>query len=160
MDATLSGLLGGIVGAVLGGLVVIWATKQQIRVLLAQTSGSVHERLYAQNLEIMRFLADHPQLYPYFFANKAISQAMGEMERLQILSTADMVVGFLDLVAVQVQELPNELRPNWENVILDQYHASAVVREHIHAHARWYSSSVLKHVSSEAPPDPPAHRDP
>jgi hypothetical protein len=73
MDPTLSGILGGIIGAVtgavVGGFFAVWATNKQIKVLIAQTSGNVHERLYTQNLEIMRFIAEHPKLYPYFFCN-------------------------------------------------------------------------------------------
>lgn len=147
MDSTLIVFLSGITGAVVGGLFAVWATNKQIKVVLAQTSGSVNERLYSQNLQIMQFIAEHPNLYPYFFRNKDFSEAKHEEERVQILSTADMIVGFMDLVSVLIGQLPKELRPNWESYVMDQYRSSSVLRRHIHSHACWYSSSVLNFIS-------------
>ena len=153
MDATLSGFLAGIIGAVIGGVFVVWATNKQIKVVLAQTSGSVNERLYNQNLEVMRFIAEHPNLYPYFFSNKELSESKSEEERVQILSAADMIVGFMDLVAVQINELPKELRPSWRKYVIDQYKSSPVLRQHIDSHSDWYSSGVLKLVSESGKTD-------
>lgn len=115
--------------------------------LIAQTNGSVHERLYNQNLEVMRFIAEHPNLYPYFFSNKELNEAKSEEEKAQILSTADLFAGFLDLAAVQINELPKELRPSWRNYVLDQYKSSPALRQHIDSHPDWYYYGVLKLVS-------------
>jgi hypothetical protein len=151
MDATLSGFLGGVLGAVIGGFFVVWATNRQIKVVLAQTSGSAYERMYNQNLEIMRFIAEHPYLYPYFFSNKDISEAKNEEERVQVLTTADMIVSFIDMVLVQIQDIPADMHPNWIRYVTDQYQSSVVLRQHVHSHSSWYSSDLLKLLSMEQP---------
>ena len=147
MDPTLSGFLGGIIGSVVAGLFVIWSTNRQTMALMAETSGSVNQQLYNQNLEVMRFIAEHPNLHPYFFSNKELSESKGEEEKAQILCTAVMVVGLMDLVAVEINELPEEFRASWERYVIDQYEYSAVVREQINSHSGWYSSGVLKLIS-------------
>ncbi len=96
----------------------------------------------------MRFIAEHPNIYPYFFNNKDLSEAKDEEERVQILSTADMIVSFIDLIAVQLQDLPREHRPNWEKFMTDQYHSSPVLRSIFIRTSGWYSSSVLNLVTA------------
>lgn len=147
LSALLVGIIGAIIGAISGGLFVVWATNKQMKVLIKQTSGSINERLYNQNLEVMRFFAEHPNLYPYFFSNKELNEAKSEEEKAQILCAADMFVGFLDLAALQIEELPTGLYYSWKKYILDQYKSSPVLRQHIASNPEWYSSSVLKLIS-------------
>ncbi|HEY8562570.1 MAG TPA: hypothetical protein VIL74_19480 [Pyrinomonadaceae bacterium] len=147
MDPTLMGFLGGIVGAGIGGVFAMWAANKQTMALMTETSGNVNERLYNQNLEIMRFLAEHPNLYPYFFSNKELGESMGETEREQVYCTAAMIIGFMNLIAVQIDELPEGQRPNWNRYVMEQYEASGVLRRQIDSHSNWYCSGVLKLIS-------------
>jgi hypothetical protein len=147
MDEASMGFLGGIIGAAIGGFFVIWGTNKQTMALMTETSGNVNERLYNQNLEIMRFLAEHPKLYPYFFSNKDISESMGETEKEQVHCTAVMIIGFMNLIAVQIDELPEAQRPMWNRFVIDQYESSDVLRRHINSHSNWYCSGVLKLIS-------------
>ena len=141
------GFLGGVVGATIGGFFVIWGTNKQTMALMTETSGNVNERLYNQNLEIMRFLAEHPNLYPYFFSNKEIGESMSETEKEQVHCTAVMIVGFMNLIAVQIEELPEAQRPSWNRYVLEQYESSDVLRRHINSHSNWYCLGVLKLIS-------------
>src|SRR6185436_9708688 len=115
--ATVVGLVGGILGAVIGGVFALKATKRQVEVMLKQARGDVNERLYGQSLEILRFFAENPTVRPYFYDNKDLRQAKDELEKLRVLSTAEMVGGFMELVALQIDEQPAEIQPRWKAYI-------------------------------------------
>ena len=65
--AAVTGILGVIIGAVIGGIFVKQATQKQIEVMLLQSRGDVNERLYSQSLSILKFFAEYPELRPYFY---------------------------------------------------------------------------------------------
>ena len=147
MDETSMAFLGGIIGAAVGGLFVIWGTNKQTMALMTETNGNVNERLYNQNLEIMRFLAEHPDLYPYFFSNKELAESMDGTEKEQVYCTAVMIIGFMNLIAVQIDELPETQRPSWNRYVMDQYESSDVLRRKIETHSNWYCTGVLKLIA-------------
>ncbi|MCA1566133.1 MAG: hypothetical protein LC803_10945 [Acidobacteria bacterium] len=148
MDATIlgaiAGIVGGVIGAVVGGVFALKAAKQQIKVMAAQSQGSVNERLYNQNFELMRFLAEHPKLRPYFYENKELSEAETAEEKLQVLSAAEMIAGFLELVALQMSEIPEGIQLRWQNYIIDEYNSSSVLREHFNTYGDWYAEEFLR----------------
>src|SRR5713101_4225651 len=129
--AAITGILGVILGAVIGGIFALKATKRQVEVMLLQSRGDVNERLYSQSLQIMKFFAENPEVRPYFYDNKDIARAGSELERLRVLSTAEMVSGFMELVALQIEDQPAEIQPRWKAYIVDQYNSSPVLREHL-----------------------------
>ena len=55
--AALAGVVCAAIGALLGGLFALKATKRQVQVMLEQSRGDVNERLYSQSLAILRFFA-------------------------------------------------------------------------------------------------------
>jgi hypothetical protein len=142
--AAIAGILGVILGAVIGGVFSLKATKRQIEVMLLQSRGDVNERLYSQSLEILRFIAENPELRPYFYDNKDLSRAESELERLRVLSTAEMVGGFMELVALQLEEQPAEIQPRWKAYIVDAYNSSVVLREHLSTCTAWYADDFLR----------------
>ena len=94
MDPTIlaaaAGIAGGVIGAIIGGVFALKATKRQV--------------------EIMRFFAENPELRPYFYDNKDLSRAESDLQRLRVLSAAEMVGGFMELVALQIREQPAEIQ--------------------------------------------------
>ena len=155
--AALSGVLGAIIGGVLGGVFVLKAAKRQVEVMLRQSRGDVNERLYNQSLEIMKFFAENPEVRPYFYDNKDLARAGSDLERLRVLSTAEMVSGFMELVALQLEDQPAEIQPRWKAYIVDQYKSSAVMREHIKTCKGWYADDFLRLLPAESA-DAPAPR--
>jgi hypothetical protein len=141
--AAVAGVLGVILGAVIGGVFALKATKRQVEVMLLQGRGDVNERLYSQSLVIMKFFAENPELRPYFYDNKDLSKAQSELEKLKVLSTAEMVSGFMELVALQLAEQPTDIQPRWKAYIVDGYNCSAVLREHIATCKAWYADDFL-----------------
>jgi hypothetical protein len=151
--AAIAGVLGVVLGAVIGGVFALKATKRQIEVMLLQSRGDVNERLYSQSLEILRFIAENPELRPYFYDNKDLTRTESELERLKVLSTAEMVGGFMELVALQLAEQPAEIQPRWKAYIVDGYNSSVVLREHLSTCMGWYADDFLRLLpknSSEA----------
>jgi hypothetical protein len=148
MDPTLlagiTGILGAVIGSVLGGVFALKATKRQVEVMLEQIREDVHERLYSQSLEIMKFFAENPEVRPYFYDNKDLATAANEHERLKVLSTAEMVSGFMELVALQIEQQPAKIQPRWQAYIADSYNSSAVVREHLAECEAWYAEDLLR----------------
>jgi hypothetical protein len=148
MDPTLFaavvGILGVILGAVIGGIFVQRATKRQIEVMMLQSRGDVNERLYNQSLSIMKFFAENPELRPFFYDNRELSLAADDLQRLKILSTAEMVAGFMELVALQLEEQLPEIRPRWKAYVCDAYASSPVLREHLESCRTWYADDLLR----------------
>ena len=142
--AAVAGVLGVIVGAVIGGVFALKATKRQIEVMTIQSRGDVNERLYSQSLAILRFIAENPELRPYFYDNKDLSRTENELEKLKVLSTAEMVGGFMELVALQLAEQPAEIQPRWKAYIVDGYNSSVVLREHLSTCIAWYADDFLR----------------
>ncbi len=142
--AALTGILGAVIGAVLGGVFALKATKRQVEVMSEQIREDVHERLYSQSLEILKFFAENPEVRPYFYDNKNLAAAGSEMERLKVLSTAEMVAGFMELVALQLKQQPAEIQPRWKAYIADTYNSSSVIRDHLGECEAWYAEDLLR----------------
>jgi hypothetical protein len=147
--AGLTGILGAVIGSLLGGVFALKATKRQVEVMLEQAREDVHERLYSQSLEIMKFFAEHPEVRPYFYDNKPLAKAVTELESLRVLSTAEMVSGFMELVALQIEVQPAGIQPRWRAYIVDSYNSSAVVREHLAECEAWYADDLLRLLPSQ-----------
>ena len=142
--ATVAGLVGVVLGAVIGGVFSLMAAKRQVEVMLQHSRGDINERLYSQSLGIMQFFAEHPEVRPYFYDNKDLNQAESELEKLRVLSTAEMVAGFMELVALQLEEQSAEIQPRWRAYIVDTYESSAVLREHLVTCSAWYADDFLR----------------
>ena len=157
--AAVAGVLGVILGAVIGGIFALKATKRQVEVMLLQSRGDVNERLYNQSLTIMRFFAENPELRPYFYDNKELSKAESELEKLKVLSTVEMVSGFMELVALQLAEQPAEIQPRWKAYIVDGYNCSVVLREHLATCTAWYADDFLQILPQESVEASPQNSD-
>jgi len=148
--AAIAGVLGVILGAIIGGVFALKAAKRQVEVMLRQSRGDVNERLYNQSLEIMRFFAENPEVRPYFYDNKDLVRTDSEMERLKVLSTAEMVAGFMELVALQIEEQPADIQPRWKAYIVDGYNSSVVLRDHVSSCMSWYADDFLRLLPANA----------
>jgi hypothetical protein len=143
MLAAVAGVLGVIIGALIGGIFSLKAAKRQVEVMLKHSRGDVNERLYSQSLVIMQFFAEHPEVRPYFYDQKDLNQAESELEKLRILSTAETVAGFMELVALQMDVQPAEIQTRWKAYLVDGYTSSPVLREHVASCVTWYADEFL-----------------
>src|SRR5262249_33442431 len=113
-------------------------------VMVQHSRGDVNERLYSQSLSIMIFFGENPELRPYFYDNKDLSTAPTDLERWKVLNTAEMVGGFIELVALQIEEQPAEIQKRWRAYIVDLFNSSGVLREHLATSAAWYADDLLR----------------
>jgi hypothetical protein len=131
---------------VLGGVTAYYIWRQLAAVVLAGQSD-VSERLASQSIEIIKYVADDPQLYAYFFENKPLSGASAE--RTKVLCCVEMVANFLELVVLQGPSLSSASREAWLLYVHDHFHSSCVVREFVSAHRDWYADVFLKFVDPD-----------
>ena len=61
-----------------------------------------------------------------------------------------MVAGFMELVALQLAEQPEEIQPRWRAYIVDAYNSSPVLREHLSTCTPWYADDFLKLLPIES----------
>jgi GNAT superfamily N-acetyltransferase len=143
MDVIIAGAF-GILGALLGGLVGGWFTRrsaqQQVEAVAAQTQGSVHERLYNQNSALHTIFAEYPDIRPYFYDRQRIDPSADAVHNNRVRVVAEMYAGFLELIAVHLPQLPNEVRTEWRAFIWDAYRLSPALRHCLKEHHSWYSS--------------------
>ena len=92
----------------------------------------------------------NPELRPYFYDNKDLGRTESELEKLKVLSTAEMVGGFMELVALQLAEQPAEIQPRWKAYIVDGYNSSVVLREHLSTCTAWYADDFLRLLPQES----------
>jgi hypothetical protein len=136
MDANLTaailGLLGGLLGALVGGLYTLRAAARQIDTMMRQIRGDVHERLYNFNQTILGYIANHPHTIPYLDDNKPINECSDEKELDQLHIITEMVVSFLEIIAISIQELPEHDKLHWKLFIVEYYRNSPAIREFMH----------------------------
>ena len=111
--------------------------------------ANVSERLASQSIEILKYIADDPLLYEYFYENKLLLDE--RPERAKVLCCAEIVANFLEHIVLQRPSLPRASREAWMLCVRDHYNASSVVREFVTHHRDWYadefsSSSTLVSV--------------
>lgn len=73
-----------------------------------------------------------------------LSTCENEIEKCRVLSTVEMVGGFMELVSLQLAEQPAEIQPRWQAYVVDAYNSSVVMREHVASCAAWYADDFLR----------------
>src|ERR1700730_11892692 len=61
--------------------------------------ANVSERLASQSIEILKYIADDPLLYEYFYKNKPLLDE--RPERAKVLCCAEIVANFLEHIVLQ-----------------------------------------------------------
>jgi hypothetical protein len=132
-------------GAVALGLVA-WQIKQ------ARTTiqGSTNARLMSESLEILRFLADHPENYDYFYKCKSPHEAPSET----LKCIAEMFSNYMEHVVQQLTTMPKPERAYWSKFVKDTYARSPVIRKHLKDFKDWYDPRLHKLVEGVGPVEP------
>src|SRR5262245_46684358 len=136
MDATILTVLGiitafvsAIIGAFIGGLYTLRAAKQQIEILLLQVRGDAHERIFDKNQELLECLLEYPLLKPYFYDNRPVSECQNEEDRARIEIFAEMFALYLELTALNLPDLPDTVKKEWELFVIEFHNSSPAIRE-------------------------------
>lgn len=136
--------LQGVAGLLsLASTYAIWRTVKEMSLA---NQASVSERLASQSFEILRGIADDPQLYEYFYENKPLVDDTST--RVKVVCFAEIMANFLEHIFLQKPSLPNKSHEAWMCYIDDHYLTSRVVREFIAEHPRWYAAAFMQFIDA------------
>jgi len=131
------GAVGSLLIAVIGFGILIYQIKQLERAIRGDTQSG----LYDQTFEIMRFIADNPQIRPYFYEGKELRP--GDESYDLIMTATEMVADFFEHVVLQKVNLPSEVWQKWCFQIQKTYSNSPTLREYYTTNKLAYSVNVI-----------------
>ena len=94
----------GSIGTLLVTAAGLFAVYVQIRKLQRSVWGETHGKLCDQSLDILKFLAEKPSAYPYFYLGKELPQ--DEPDRVFILYVSEAIANFLEHLVLQRKTSP------------------------------------------------------
>ena len=134
-------------GVGLGGIIFVLKQIRQVKISL---QSSTNERLMAESLEILRFLAEHPGNYDYFYHGKEPPKTQSE----DLKCATEMIANYLEHVVLQKDTLPKHVQESWYTFVTDTYARSPVVRWHLNEYRKWYDDRLHKMVAKVKPRTP------
>ena len=135
--------------AILLGCLSAYSIWRQLKEMSLANQAAVSESLAPQSFEILRYIADDPLLYEYFYDNTPLVAETAA--RTRILCYAEIMSNFLEHIVLQTPSLPGASQEAWMRYVRDHYAASRVVREFVTEHRDWYADVFLNFID-EAPP--------
>jgi hypothetical protein len=131
------GAIGSLAIAIIGFGILIY----QIRQLERAIRGDTQSGLYVQTFEIMKFIADNPEIRPYFYDGKELRP---EDESYNLIMTAtEIVADFFEHVVLQKANLPSEVWQKWCFQIQKTYSNSPTLQEYYTTNKLAYSVDVV-----------------
>lgn len=128
--------IGGIFVNLVGFVFVI----RQIRQQALATRGETYASLCGLSYEILQMMADHPELYPYFYENKEL--AADAPDRVRVLCCCEMVANYCDNTALQRENIPDHVWQRWRVFIKQQVAMSVVLKGFFLEYRMWYSPEI------------------
>jgi hypothetical protein len=129
--------IGSVLIAVVGFGILIFQIKQLERAIRGDTQSG----LYTQTLEIMKFIADNPEIRPYFYEGKELRPE--DTSYNLILTATEIVADFFEHVVLQKANLPDEVWQKWCFQIQKTYSNSPVLQEYYATNRLAYSVDVV-----------------
>jgi len=152
--------------ASVGGLAVaaigFWFVIVQLRQVRTSIESDTHSKLYVEDFEYIKILFEHPELQKYFRASAEIQTE--HPDYVQVEELAELICTHFEHVVLQMENLPEHVRPRWLDYMHSIFSTSPILRKHLLGNRRWYSEklhAVLGAVESAAaqqslPADRPA----
>jgi hypothetical protein len=130
-----------------------WFVLRQIKQVDRGIRSNTNERLMTESLDILRFLAEHPGNYEYFYNGQEPPKEIDEVLKY----ATEMIANYMEHVVLQNETLPGDVQESWKTFVRDSYARSPVVREHLRKFADWYDPRLLKLVGEvqALPPSQP-----
>jgi hypothetical protein len=120
-----------------GSLGLLW---YQLLKLEQATWGDTHSKLYEHSLELLRFLAEKPETYDYFYNGKEL--AKDDPNRIFVLYASEALANFCEELVLLKDKLPKKQWEVWHRFICDTYESSPPVRDFMKDHQHWYSAEL------------------
>lgn len=144
MESVIAGIVGTVVGALASGYFALRAARGQVEAAMRQVRGGVSDRLYQTNRALLEYLARYPSLRPYFFDRKPLADCRDEEERNRVLLSAAMVADLLELIVLDLPDLPESVRERWKQFAIDSHCASPALQAYLDDFGHWYSPLLLE----------------
>ena len=133
--------------ATAGGLAAVW---WQVRQATTTIQSNTNAQLLSGSLAILRFLAEHPGNYDYFYFGKSAPDRPEETLRC----ITEMFVNYMEHVAQQVETMPKSERENWRKFVKETYARSPIIQQHLRDFEKWYDKRLLQLVDGVVPLKP------
>lgn len=117
------------------------AVYVQIRKVRDALWSDTHSRLTEQSLELIKFLAEKPETYDYFYNSKFLQD--DAPDRIFVLYAAEALANFMEHLSLQKKSLPLSQWLVWDRYIRGACIDSIVLRHFIDDHRSWYSPELL-----------------
>ena len=107
--------------AILLGCISAYSIWRTLKEMSLANQASVSERLASQSIEILKYIADDPQLYEYFYKNKPL--VVETPTPPKVLCYAEIMTNFLEHIFLQRPSLPVASQGAWMRYVRDHYSA-------------------------------------
>jgi hypothetical protein len=131
------GAIGSVLIAVIGFGILIYQIKQLERAIRGDTQSG----LYTQSFEILRFLADNPEIRPYLYEGKVLK--MDDASYNLVMSATEIVADFFEHVVLQKPNLPANVWEKWAIQIVNTYSNSPTLQQHYASNKAAYCEDLL-----------------
>jgi hypothetical protein len=128
------------VGSLVVTAIGLYAVYVQIRKLREAVWGDTHGKLCDESLELLKFLAEKPQTYDYFYKGKELEP--DHPDRVFVLYASEALVNFLEHLVLQKRNLPEPQWATWRRFICSTYESSPTVRSFLKERRDWYSEDL------------------
>lgn len=125
------------------GLLAVYV---QIRKLKEAVWGDTHAKLCEQSLDVLRFIAERPATYAYFYHGKALEA--GDPNEVEVLLTCEAVANYLEHIVLQRENLPEGQWTTWRAFVKSTYDSSPALRAFLSRHPVWYAKELQELVGS------------
>ena len=135
----------GFVGVIVSLLYLATQTKEvtrQSKSLEESIRVQVYQGLSSDMLGIDRVFIEHPELRPYFYEGKELSQDSPIYN--MALSAAEMKLDFYDTVLIQMTHFAQSLADNWKDGVRYAFALSPIMRTMLVTHKSWYTDELVE----------------
>lgn len=136
--------------AILLGCLSAYSISRTLKAMSLANQASISERLASQSIEILKYIADDPQPYEYFYKDRPLDDETPICTK--VLCCAEIMANFLEHIFLQRESLPAASRQAWMRYVRDHYSASRVVREFVAEHRHWYADAFLSFIDAASGP--------
>lgn len=131
------------------GVTTLYFVVRELRHLGEHIQVASINNIYTQMIDIDKLFVEKPDLKLYFYCNKSPDKNMGEQEREQLFSIAEILVDYFDNVFQQKKAIGGSTFKAKGAYMRDIYKKSPILREYITPLVEWYPEEFIKYLKDE-----------
>jgi hypothetical protein len=117
---------------------------RQLRFQSMGLRGEAFTVLTGLSLDIMKYIADNPELYKYFYESQELRD--DDVNRVKVLCCAEMIANYLDAVVMHKSHMPKSVWGRWKVFITEQVRSSPALRDFVNEYRQWYSNELVREL--------------